>query len=454
MNVLENEKKYCSQGDTSGKHNPKKVFIKAEGCYLYDENGTKYLDMQMFNSAANFGYQKEEYNNCINDSINSLPALAGEFMSESRIELSKEICEYMFNNYGVKGRVHFTVGGAQAVDDALKLATNYNSKNNFFSFEGSYHGRTMASSSVSSSYRYTKQFGSVLNTMRLPFPNCYSCVYGKNKNTCDLFCLKQFKRLFESEFSGVYDTNSKTSAYSAFIFEPVLGRGGYVFPNADYLSKLTEFLHKYNILVIADEVQMGFYRTGKLWSFEHYGFIPDIIIFGKAITNGLWPLSGVWAKEEIITPDLWPTGSTHCTFAGHPLGTSLGLCTFKIIQVKSFVQKINESSCNFKNILMKIKKDYDCIGRVQVKGHAAGIDIIHPLSKTPFPELAHKLTQVALEKTMKIDGKDMGMILTYGGMFNSQLMLSPCLYIDKKSLSVFDELFRYYLDLAISQLEI
>ena len=103
----------------------------------------------------------------------------------------------------------------------------------------------------------------------------------QNKNFDSLYCVERIRRLFESEFLGVYDVNSKESKYSTFIFEPVLGRGGYVFPPANYFKQLFDLLHKYKIITIADEVQMGFYRTGKMWSFENYGICPDMIVFGR-----------------------------------------------------------------------------------------------------------------------------------------------------------------------------
>ena len=451
MNLLKKDEFYCSQGDTSGKHSPKKIFSKAEDCYLYDANGVKYLDMQMFNSAANFGYQNEKYSKCITQSLNTLPCLAGEFMSESRILLSEKICKYMSDNYKVDGRVHFTVGGAQAVDDALKLAINKNHKRDFLAFEGAYHGRTMASSSVSSSYRYTRQFGSVLGVQRIPFPCCDSCPYDKTCNNCNLYCLEKFKEKFKSEFSGFYDVNNSEAVASAFILEPVLGRGGYVFPNEKYLSELCQFLHKRNILVIADEVQMGFFRTGRLWSFENYGIVPDIIVFGKAISNGLWPLSGVWANSNIISPDLWPVGSTHCTFAGHPLATQLGLCTFEIIEDSKFINRITKSATKLHECIKQITSDFSCFGRLQMKGHAIGIDIIDVKTGLPNGEFAHHLIETALNNPYEIDGTPYGLILTVGGMFNSSLMLSPWLFITDEDINRFDILFRHFLHKVLEQ---
>lgn len=451
MTLLEKEKLYCSQGDTSGKHNPKKVFAESVGSFLIDSDGNQFLDMQMFNSAANFGYRNSCYTETLEKKLNVLPCLAGEFMSEDRIILSEKICTYMYANYGVKGRVHFTVGGAQAVDDALKLAINYNGKRNFIAFEGAYHGRTMAASSVSSSYRYTRQFGSVINTLRVPFPNCTSCAYAKDDETCELYCLQQFNRMFQSEFSGVFDTTAGMSAYSAFIFEPVLGRGGYVFPNPVYLQNMVKTLRKHNILAIADEVQMGFFRTGKQWSFEHYGIVPDIVIFGKAITNGIWPLSGVWAREDIISPQRWPTGSTHCTFAGHPLAMALGLCTLDLVEKPSFLDAIQKSSSELMNCFSSIAEDYSAIGRFQGKGHAIGIDIINPNTKEPDPELAHRLVDMALMHPISVNGQQYGLILTAGGMYNSQLMFSPNLFISTNEIHLFENLFRQFLDLSLKQ---
>lgn len=446
-NLLDKDKQFCSQGDTSSKHMPKKVFNWAQGSFLYDNQDIRYLDMQMFNSAANFGYQNEAYNECISQQLHSLPSLAAEFMNESRILLSEKICNYMLSNYGVTGRVHFTIGGAQAVDDALKLSFNYTHKQGVICFEGAYHGRTMAASSISSSYRYTRQFGNVIDTYTIPFPNCFLCAYDKhNCNFDNLYCIDRIKRLFESEFLGVYDTNSKESRYATFIFEPVLGRGGYVFPEPNYYQQLFDVLHSHNIVTIADEVQMGFYRTGKLWSFENYGICPDIIVFGKAISNGLWPLSGIWAKDNIIAPEVWKTGSTHCTFAGHPLGTAIGMETFKIIENPEQIKNMEKSSRYFSYIINQLAADYPCITRAQVLGHAAGIDLCDPVTHQPASEKVHLLIETALNEPYIHNGEKTGLILTAGGLYNSSLMLSPSVFISSEDLELFNNLLHFYMD--------
>lgn len=445
-NLLEKDNKYCSQGDTSSKHIPKKIFQSAKGNFLYDDQGIKYLDMQMFNSAANFGYQNAAYNTCIEKQLHSLPSLAAEFMNENRILLSEKISNYMLSNYGVTGRVHFTVGGAQAIDDALKLAFNYTKKHGVICFEGAYHGRTMAASSISSSYRYTRQFGNIIDTYTIPFPNCFACAYDQGNCENNLYCIDRIKRLFESEFLGVYDTNSKETRYATFIFEPILGRGGYVFPHPHYYSQIFDILRSYNIITIADEVQMGFYRTGKMWSFENYDICPDIIVFGKAISNGLWPLSGIWANEKIISPEIWGTGSTHCTFSGHPLGTTIGMETFNIIEDSEQIGRMQNSSQLFCNIIMQLKKDYPFITRAQVLGHAAGIDICNPTTHKPASEQVHSLIELALNEPYTYNGEKYGLILTAGGLHNASIMLSPSVFISEKELNLFSDMFHFYMN--------
>ena len=109
------------------------------------------------------------------------------------------------------------------------------------------------------------------------------------------------------------------------------GTGGYVIPPKNFFQGLKKVLDEHGVLLVVDEIQMGFFRTGKLWAIEHFGVTPDILVFGKALTNGLNPLAGLWAREELISPAVFPPGSTHSTFASNPLGTAVGLETMKML---------------------------------------------------------------------------------------------------------------------------
>lgn len=449
LDWLNKESLYCSQGDNSGKRNPKKLFASANGCYLYDYDNICYFDTQMHNSACGFGYQNEIFKNALDEQYYSLPNLASEFLNTRRIELAELICSYMLRNYGVKGRVHFSIGGAQAVDDALKLAFNYTKRRSVFTFEGGYHGRTMASSSLSSSYRYTYQFGKVIDTIKLPFPNCTFCPYGKRENTCCLECVAQVKRLFDSEYFGVYNKDKNITPYAAFLFEPILGKGGYVQPPKEYLKEVISIFRDYGIIAISDEVQMGCYRTGKMWAFENFDIIPDMFIFGKNISNGIWPLSGVWAREEILEPKIFPPGSCHSTFEAHPIGCAMGVTAIKLLESESIKKEIFNSASKFGNIINKIKADYKNIIRCDILGHAAGMEFVD-INGNPDKKFVSSLVNRALTNPIHIDGKKYGLILTQGGIYDSSIMLSPSLLSREKDLNLFDKLFRHYLDAQLT----
>lgn len=451
MNIQEIEQKYCSQGDTSARHQPKKYFRAGEGCFLFDDIGTKFLDMQMYNSASNFGYRNPLFEEALVHQMKQLPSLSGEYMCEAQVLLAEKICSYMEQKYGVKGRVHFSVGGAQAVDDALKIIASSTGTRNVFNFEGAYHGRTMAASSISSSNRYHRQFGSVINTHRLPFPCCTRCPYEKSNNSCNLFCVRQFERLFESEYFGVFLPNDGFCEYKAFFAEPLLGRCGYVMPPKEYFSELQKVLMKHDIYLVFDEIQMGFYRTGKMWAFENFDVTPDMFTFGKAITNGLWPLSGVWAREEIISPDQWSCGSSHSTFSGNPIAMSLGLTAMELTASSDLQDQVAKNSQKFEAIISQLKEAYPIIGRADCCGMAAGLELVDPISKRPDSKLTRRVAELALTQPTSIENENFGLILSVGGIFENAFLLSPCLLMTEDELDLFNILIRHYLSLALKQ---
>jgi 4-aminobutyrate aminotransferase/(S)-3-amino-2-methylpropionate transaminase len=445
------EKLYCSQGDNSGKRKDKKYFTGASGSFLYDAGQTKYLDFQMFNSAANFGYQSQIHLAAIENQLRTMPSLAGEFMHDERVMLSAQISEYIEKKFSVKGRVHFSVGGAQAIDDALRIIANFTGTKNVFAFEGAYHGRTIAASALSASYRYRKYFAENDQPKRIPFPYCYRCAYGKNYSSCEYYCVSQFERLFESEFHGVYDFQSDSSEYRAFFLEPILGRGGYIVPPPDYFKKLKNILDDRKILLVADEVQMGFFRTGKQWAIEHFGVVPDVIIFGKAITNGLFPLSGLWAKEDLISSDIWPPGSSHATFAAHPLGTAAGLATFDLINNYDFEKMAVERGRQLEEVISDIHTKFGIFGRIDVLGLALGVEVCAPGTDRPDPQLAKRISEMALNEPFTIHGEDYGLIQSTGGYHDHVFLLSPSLFLSDYEVWLFKELLNHYVTQALKR---
>lgn len=440
--LLALEAKYCSWGDTVHYSKNPKIFSQAEGNFLYDREGVPYLDLQMWYSAANFGYRNPRLNEVLKRQIDTLPQLACQYLHEEKIKLAVKISQRMEIAFEEKGRVHFNVGGSAAIEDSLKLVRNHTGKNLVFSFMGGYHGRTLAASAITSSYRYRERFGHFSDrSCFIPYPYCFRCPYEKRKESCGLYCLKQFERLFESEYYGILNTKSNKCEFGAFYVEAVQGTGGYIVPPKDYFSKLKEILNRYKILLVDDEVQMGFYRTGKLWAIEHFNVIPDIIVFGKALTNGLNPLSGIWAKEELISPAVFGAGSTHSTFSSNPLGTAVGLETMKLIEESNFALDIPEKGAYLVARLKELQKKYRQIGDVDNLGLAVRVEICEADGFTPSKELTDKIEEIGLSGKLTARGKKYGLILDVGGYYKNVFTLAPSFYISESEMNLGIELF-------------
>src|SRR3989344_2707607 len=341
--LRQKEKKYYSQGDTVHYLEPPKFFERCEGGYLYDKEGTAYLDLQMWYSAASFGYANPRLGAVLKKQIDKLPQLACQYLHDEKVELAEKIAKSMERLFGEKGRVHFNVGGSQAVEDSLKLVRNRTGKNLVFAFMGGYHGRTLGASAITSSYRYRRRYGHFSDKAHfVPYPYCFRCPYGKKYPDCGMYCVKQFEKLFETEYNGVWDAKAQESEYGAVYVESVQGTGGYVIPPKEYFPYLRKILDRHKILMVDDEIQMGFYRAGKLWAMAQFDTKPDVVVFGKAMTNGLNPLSGIWAREELINPKVFPAGSTHSTFSSNTLGTALGLEVMKMCEEENVEKKVKE----------------------------------------------------------------------------------------------------------------
>ncbi|MCX5695464.1 MAG: aminotransferase class III-fold pyridoxal phosphate-dependent enzyme [Candidatus Omnitrophica bacterium] len=450
--LLALEAKYCSWGDTVHYADKLNIFKSAEGSFLYDNNGVEYLDLQMWYSAVNFGYKNKRLNAVLKKQIDTLPQLACQYLHEEKIRLAAKIARKNEMAFEEKGRVHFNVGGSSALEDALKLIRNHSGRSLVFAFMGGYHGRTLAASAVTSSFRYRERFGHFGDRAQfIPFPYCFRCPYDKKKDFCDLYCLKQFERLFETEYHSVVNKKTNKCEFSAFIVEAVQGTGGYVIPPQEYFSGLKEILDRYGILFVDDEIQMGFFRTGKLWAIEHFNVTPDIIVFGKALTNGLNPISGVWAKEKLISPDVFPPGSTHSTFSSNPLGTAAGLEVMKLIEESNFAVDIPKKGQYFINHFKKLQKKYPQIGDVDGLGLAIRVEMCEKDGYTPSKELADRIVNLGLSGNLGAGSKKRGLILDIGGYYKNVFTMAPSFYITEKEIDLAVELFEEALSKALKK---
>ncbi|HLI33693.1 MAG TPA: aminotransferase class III-fold pyridoxal phosphate-dependent enzyme [Terriglobia bacterium] len=446
--LLALERQYCSYGDTVHYVDPPKVFVGCEGSYLYDENGTPYLDLQMWYSAASFGYKNQRLNNALKRQLDCLPQLACQYLHAEKVEVAARIARYCEERFGVKGRVHFNVGGSQAIEDSLKIVRNATGKNLMFAFMGGYHGRTLGASAITSSYRYRRRYGHFSDRGQFVFyPYCFRCIYSLKPETCNLYCQDQFARLFESEYFGVWDAKARESEYGAFYIEAVQGTGGYVIPPRDYFRRLAETCRKRGILIVDDEIQMGFYRTGKFWAIENWGITPDIIVFGKALTNGLNPLSGLWAREELLAPELFPPGSTHSTFSSNTLGMAVALEALKMMEEENYEAMVNEKGAYFLAGLRELKQRHPgVIGQVDGIGLALRIEVCKEDGFTPDRELTDRIFVEGLKGDLQIGRQKYGLVLDVGGYYKNVFTLAPSFTITRDeidlAIELLDQLFR------------
>ena len=211
--------------------------------------------------------------------------------------------------------------------------------------------------------------------------------------------------------------------------------------------ELKEILDSKGIMLVIDEVQMGMFRTGKLWAIEHYGITPDVMTFAKSITNGMNPLSGLWAKEKFIAPDVFTPGSAHSTYCSNPLGVRAAHEVMSIVEEeqKQLESEIARKSNKFKAGLNYLKSKYDCIGDVGGIGFALRIELTQKDGITPNRELCDAMQEEGLKGDLSYNGKKCGLVLNNGGFYKNIITLVPQLYISDEeidmAIDLLDQLF-------------
>lgn len=442
------EATYCSWGDTVHYLDQPKFFETCEGSYMFDAEGRAFLDLQMWYSAVNFGYRNPRLNAAAHAQLDRLPQVASQYLHREKVELAALIARDLEAKFGRKGRVHFNVGGAQAVEDSLKLVRNASGgKSLMFAFEGGYHGRTLGASAITSSYRYRRRYGHFGDRAQfIEFPYHFRGPRGMSKEEYGEHCVAKFARLFETEYNGVLDTKTGQAEFAAFYIEPIQGTGGYVIPPPNFFTGIKKVLDEHGILLVVDEIQMGMYRTGKLWSVEHFGVQPDVLVFGKALTNGLNPLSGLWAREELINPTVFPPGSTHSTFNANPMGTAIALETLRMCAETDYATSVAEKGAYFLDGLRDLQRRWPQIGDVDGLGLALRCEICEADGFTPNKPLLDRMEAEAMRGDLEVGGERMGLILDVGGYHKNVITLAPSLEITfaeiDRALALLDALLR------------
>lgn len=436
------EARYCSYGDTVHYMSEPKFFTGCDGSFMYDAEGREFLDLQMWYSAVNFGYRNPRLDAVAKAQLDRLPQVASQYLHREKVELAAIIAQDAERKFGHAGRVHFNVGGAQAVEDSLKVVRNAcGGKSLMFAFEGGYHGRTLGASAITSSYRYRRRYGHFGDRAQfIEFPYHFRGPKGMSKEEYGEQCVAKFARLFETEYNGVLDTKTGQAEFAAFYVEPIQGTGGYVVPPPNFFKGLKKVLDQHGILMVVDEIQMGFYRTGKLWAIEHFDVQPDVLVFGKALTNGLNPLSGLWAREELINPTVFPPGSTHSTFNSNPMGTAVGLEVMRMTAEGDYGAQVTAKGAYFLEGLRTLQKRWPQIGDVDGLGLALRAEICKSDSYTPDKALLDEMAEEGMKADIEVGGKRYGLILDVGGYHKNVITFAPSLHISYAEIDLAIEL--------------
>ncbi len=322
-------------------------------------------------------------------------------------------------------KTFFGNSGAEAVEGAMRLAKAYTGRGEFIALQTSFHGRTSATLSVTGNAARKTHGGPYLPGVAFaPAPNPYRCRYCSS--CCTLACADAVEDVVKYQTSG---------DVAAFIAEPVLGEGGIIVPHPDYFQRVKQVLDAHDVLIIADEVQSGFGRTGAMFAIEHYGVEPDIMAMAKGIANG-FPLGAFIAPPEIA--DSFRPGEHLSTFGGNPVACAASLATIEVLQDDRLVERSAELGAWCKSRLEEMARQHEIIGDVRGVGLMIGIELV----------LDHATKQPAAVEaaTVRRLCREQGVLLGVGGQDGNVVRIQPPLVIERpqleRALEVLDDALR------------
>lgn len=395
---------------------------KGEGCYLWSEDGRKILDFASGVAVCNLGHNHPKVVEAAEKQMKELIHGGHNVVYyESYVRLAERLVELT----GGDTMVYFSNSGAEANEGAIKLAKYVTKRPGIIAFRGSFHGRTLATTSLtSSSSAYRKNYEGLLPSVYFAeYPYLYRTPYEMKDGKCP-------KEYFE-QFENIFHTLIDHSMVAAIMMEPVQGEGGYIVPDKEFVQYVREICDKYGILLIFDEVQSGMGRTGKLFAYEHFGVKPDILTSAKGIANG-FPLSAVIGKKEIM--EQWPAGAHGGTFGGNPVACAAANAVLDELTDGGMLDNAAKMGDYFKEKLFALQKKYpSVIGDVRGLGLMLAMEMVHP-DKTPDADITTAIRTKALEKGL--------LLLGCGTNHNIVRFIAPTIVTEKEidiAINIIDE---------------
>jgi 4-aminobutyrate aminotransferase / (S)-3-amino-2-methylpropionate transaminase / 5-aminovalerate transaminase len=385
------------------------VIARGSGATVTDINEREYLDCFAGISVVNAGHCNPEVIAAAKDQMEKLVHCSSySYHVQSTADLAEKIA-----HISPKGltKSFFGNSGAEAIEGALKLARLYTGKHEFIALQGSFHGRSYGALSISGNWVRKKGGGPYATGVTFaPTPNVFRSLWRQDPEECGRQCAKALEDIIRFNTSG---------DVAAFIAEPVMGEGGILVPPFNYFREVKKVLDRHGILFIADEVQCGYARTGKLFAVEYYGVVPDILVTAKGIADG-FPLSAFTTRPDIAAA--FKPGDHLSTFGGNPISCAAALANIKFMERENLPAHAAAMGEHARSGLRAIQQSNPLIGDVRGLGLMIGIELVKDAELTPAAAEAEAVRERCLHE---------GLLVGVGGIDGNVIRFQPPLVITK-----------------------
>jgi 4-aminobutyrate aminotransferase/(S)-3-amino-2-methylpropionate transaminase len=397
-------------------YNVTPIFIaESGGSILKDVDGNEYIDFATGISCLNIGHRNPEVVEAIREQLGKYLHLCFHVTPyEPYIRVAEKLANMAPG--GFEKRVVLVNSGAEAVENAVKVARRYSGKLAVITFEYAFHGRTRLAMSLTGQVNpYKYGFGALDPAIyRMPYAYCYRCSFGLEYPACNMRCIEYLKNTLSVHISP--------DEVAAMIVEPIQGEGGFIVPPKEFIQGLRKICDENNILFIADEVQTGMGRTGKMFAVEHSNVAPDIIAMAKSLGGGL-PLAAIISKADVI--DAVHVGGLGGTFGGNPLSCVAALKAIEVVQ--DILENVPKLGSILMGRLREMQEKYEAIGDVRGIGLMVGVELVKDRkTKEPAKDLRDKVLSECHKN---------GLIIIGAGAYHNVIRFLPPLNISEELLN-------------------
>ncbi|MFB4162332.1 4-aminobutyrate--2-oxoglutarate transaminase [Alteribacillus sp. JSM 102045] len=368
---------------------------EAEGAKVTDVDGNTFIDFAGAIGTINVGHCHPKVKEALHDQVEKYIHTGFNIMMyEPYIALAEKLAELAPGHHNKK--VLLQNSGAEAVENAVKVARKYTGRQAIVTFANGFHGRTLMTMSMTSKVKpYKFEFGPFApEVYKAPFPYAYRRPQSMSEEEYNNFIIEQFKDFLLKEVAP--------ETIAAVVMEPIQGEGGFIVPDKSFVQAVKNLCEQHGILFVADEIQTGFGRTGRYFTSEYYEIIPDLITVSKSLGAGT-PISGVIGRQEIM--DAANPGELGGTYSGNPMGCRAALAAIDIIEEEGLNQRANVIGQKVKDTFHHLAEQLDCIGDVRGLGAMVAVEIVSDKeNKTPAKGLAAKIISTAQQQGLLVLG--------------------------------------------------